>query len=184
LSGGIAFPATGLTDGVVTLRPPADADIPALVEACSDPAIQRYTLVPAGYDEADAREYIERSERGRAGGTDLHLLVLDAGGGSLLGSVGIHGLDSRRCGWVGYWVAAHARGRGVATRALRLLCGWAFKQLDVARIEAQVEPENEGSQRVVERLGFEREGLLRSYMELAGARRDLLSYSLLPGELR
>jgi RimJ/RimL family protein N-acetyltransferase len=184
LSSGIAFPATGLTDGVVTLRPPVDANIPALVEACSDPEIQRYTLVPEDYGEEDARDYIERSDRGRAAGTEFLLLVLDADGGSLLGSVGIHGLDSRRCGWVGYWVAAQARGRGAATRALRLLCDWAFEALGVARIEAQVEPENESSQRVLERIGFEREGLLRSYMELAGARRDMLSYSLLPGELR
>jgi ribosomal-protein-alanine N-acetyltransferase len=184
LSDPVALPSGGLTDGLVTLRPAADADVPAIVEACRDPAIQRYTRVPANYDDADARDYIERSERGRAEGTEFPLLVVDAEDGSLLGSVGIHGLGDEGSGWVGYWVAPQARGRGVAARALSLLCGWAFEELDLARIEAQVEPENERSQRVLERVGFQREGLLRSYLVLAGERRDMLGYSLLPGELR
>ena len=184
MSDRVALSATGLTDGVVTLRPAADSDVLAIVEACRDPAIQRYTTVPSDYREADAWEWLERSERGRAAGTDFPLLVVDAADGSLLGSVGVHDLDDQGRCRVGYWVAAPARGRGVASRALRLLCGWAFEELGVARIELHVEPENETSQRVAERVGFEQEGLLRSFMEVSGARRDMLSYSLIPGRLR
>jgi RimJ/RimL family protein N-acetyltransferase len=85
---------------------------------------------------------------------------------------------------VGYWLAAHARGRGVASRAVRLLAGWSFAQLGTARLELTCAPENEASQAVATRCGFTREGVLRSHMVFKGARRDTVMFSLLPGELR
>ena len=58
---------------------------------------------------------------------------------------------------------AEARGRGAATRGVGLLVGWAFRELGMRRIQALVHPDNAASAAVLERLGFEREGLLRSY---------------------
>jgi RimJ/RimL family protein N-acetyltransferase len=84
---------------------------------------------------------------------------------------------------VGYWLAPAARGRGVASRAVRLLTGWAFDVLQLQRLELTCGPDNIGSQRVAERTGFTREGLLRSHMAFKGRRRDTLLFSLLPGEL-
>ena len=96
---------------------------------------------------------------------------------------------SRRSTWpdgrcsAGYWVAAPARRQGVARRALRLLCRYAFDELDVRRIELWIDPNNAASLAVAEAVGFTREGLLRSFMPIQGQRRDMLMYSLLPGEL-
>jgi [ribosomal protein S5]-alanine N-acetyltransferase len=67
---------------------------------------------------------------------------------------------------------------------MRLICGYAFGELDVKRIELWIDPENKPSLGVAEALGFTREGLLRSFMPIRGQRRDMLMYSLLPGELR
>jgi RimJ/RimL family protein N-acetyltransferase len=122
---------------------------------------------------------------GLEAGTDLPTLIVDADTDGLLGAVGIHGLnpENSRCS-AGYWVAADARGQGVATRGLQLLCGFAFDSLGVARIELWIDPQNVASLRVAERVGFAREGLLRSFMQIGGERRDMLMYSLLPGELR
>ena len=83
----------------------------------------------------------------------------------------------------GYWVAAPARGRGVATRAIRLLCAFAFAELGAKRVELWIEPVNAASLRVAEAAGFHREGLLRSFMHVGGERRDMLMYSLLPSDL-
>jgi RimJ/RimL family protein N-acetyltransferase len=181
----IEFPVEGLSDGVVRLRLMADADVDAVAEACDDPEIARFTSMPSPYEPRDAHEWLLRTQSGLAAGTDLHTLVVDAGTDRLLGALGIHGIkpETGRCA-AGYWVAAPERGKGVATRGLRLLCAHAFEAIGVSRIEVWIDPENTASVRVAEQVGFTREGLLRSFMPLAGRRRDMLMYSLLPGELR
>jgi RimJ/RimL family protein N-acetyltransferase len=181
----IEFPVEGLSDGVIRLRLMTDADIPAVVEAISDPSIPRFTRVPEPYGDDEARHFRRSSEAGISAGTDLATLITDASDGSVLGAAGIHNLDPEtgRCS-AGYWVAADARGRGIATRAMRLLTAHAFDELGAKRIELWIEPVNVASLRVAERAGFMREGLLRSFMEISGERRDMLMYSLLPGDSR
>ena len=180
----ISFPVEGLSDGVVRLRLMADADVPAVAAACQDPEVARYTTVPAPYEERDARQWLSASQAGIASGTDLATLIVDAKTGELLGSMGAHAIDPERgrCS-AGYWVTAGARGRGVATRGLRLLAAYLFDDVGLSRIELWVEPENRPSCAVAENVGFHREGLLRSFMPVAGRRRDMLMYSLLPGDL-
>lgn len=82
-------------------------------------------------------------------------------------------------GTVSYWVAAPARGRRAATRALRLLADLALDELGLERPEVLVEPENIRSQRAAERCGFVRERLLRSHLEHQGLRRDAILMALL-----
>ncbi|MGH2953257.1 MAG: GNAT family N-acetyltransferase [Solirubrobacterales bacterium] len=179
----IEFPVEGLSDGVVRLRLLTDADLPAIVDAAQDPEIPRWTTVPHPYGTNDARHFLRTATAGREAGTDLAVLIVDPGDDRLLGAVGLHGIDpaTGRC-HAGYWVAADARRRGGASRALRLLCGFAFEELDVKRIEVWIDPGNAPSLRVAESVGFVREGLLRSFMPIRGERRDMLVYSLLPGE--
>ena len=181
----IEFPVEGVTDGTVRLRLMAEDDLPAVVDAVQDPLIPRFTTVPAPYGESEARQWQRMATTGFAAGTDLATLIVDADDGRLLGAVGIHGLNPQtgRCS-AGYWLAAAERGHGFATRGLRLLCGYAFDELGLKRVELWIEPANRASLAVAERAGFTREGLLRSFMVLAGERRDMLMYSLLPGELR
>lgn len=180
----ISFPVEGLDDGVVRLRLMSEADVPAVVEAVQDPEIPRWTRVPIPYGDEDARQFRRMTSNGLQAGTDLAALIVSANEGELLGAVGIHGIDpeSGRCS-AGYWVAASARGRGVAARAMRLLCTYAFDELGVQRIELWIDPDNKASLGVAEAVGFAREGLLRSFMPIKGQRRDMLMYSLLPGEL-
>jgi RimJ/RimL family protein N-acetyltransferase len=180
----IEFPVEGLTDGIVRVRLIADADLPAITEACQDPEITRYTTVPNPYEEHHSREWQHRSAAGMAAGTDVGAVVADVATDRLLGSVGIHGIDpaTGRCAG-GYWVAPDARGRGVASRGMRLLCRYAAHELGVARIELWIEPSNVASQQVAEAVGFRREGLMRSFMPVGGRRRDMLMYSLLAREL-
>ena len=181
----IQFPVEGLSNGVVRLRLMADADLPAIVAACQDPEIPRWTRVPEPYGESEARSWFEQEAEERARGEQLGLLIVDPGNGRLLGSVGIVHVDQLegRCE-LGYWMARDSRGRGLATRAVRLLSGWAFEHLPIDRIEIHAEPENAASRRVAERAGFSFEGVLRSHHVKKGLRRDAASYSLLRGELR
>jgi RimJ/RimL family protein N-acetyltransferase len=181
----IEFPVEGLSDGVVRLRLMSDADIPALIEALEDPQIARWTRVPSPYGEDDARQWQRASSAGLAAGTDLATLVVGAEDDRLLGAMGLHAIEPEhgRC-TAGYWLAARDRGQGIATRSLRLLSRYAFEELDVQRIEVWIDPDNAPSQRVAERVGFHREGLLRSFRRVGDQRRDMLMYSLLPPDLQ
>ena len=186
MSGGpIEFPVEGLSDGVILLRLKAESDIPAIVAACQDPEIPRWTQVPDGYTEANAREWFALQDRRREDGSELHLIIADARDSRLVGSIGLAGIDwEDRRGSIGYWVAKETRRQGAATRSVTLLAAWAFEELGFGRVEVKTEPANVASHRVAERAGFTREGLLRSHALIKDRRRDMVVFSLLPGELK
>jgi RimJ/RimL family protein N-acetyltransferase len=143
-----------LDDGVVALRLPARGDIDAIVEACQDPEIPRWTRVPKPYTREHAVEFLERSARTWKQGTDAPFVIVDSDTGELLGAVGIHRLGGEDNGpEVGYWLKREARGRGIATRALRLVTDWA-RRTSGARILLQADVRNVASRRVAEKAGF------------------------------
>jgi RimJ/RimL family protein N-acetyltransferase len=152
----VQLPDPPLTDGVVALRAYVDADVPALVEICQDPEIARWTLVPSPYAEADARAWLQRVAEGQAAGTRVTFAVIDATDpGVLLGSAGLQAIDwDLRAADLGYMLAAPARGRGCATRAVELLAGWAFGPVGLERLELRTMPENAASVAVAARAGF------------------------------
>lgn len=157
-----------LRDGDLLLRPKRASDADAITAACQDAEIPRWTRVPAPYSRADAERFIAESEQEAASGTALNLLAVDARDGRLLGSVGLMGLD-RAPGYaeVGYWIAAEARGRGVATRAVRLLTEWGVRELRLTRVELLTHADNAASRRVAEKAGFLDTGELRGEPPLA-----------------
>jgi RimJ/RimL family protein N-acetyltransferase len=83
---------------------------------------------------------------------------------------------------VGYWLLSEHRGSGYATRAVVLASRWAFRSLDIRRLQLFCEVDNASSQRVAERAGYRREGTLRSYFQIEDERTDALVYSLLPSD--
>jgi RimJ/RimL family protein N-acetyltransferase len=180
----IEFPVEGISDGSIRLRLRADGDTPAIVAACQDPEIARWTRVPDSYDEDAAAEWAAESARQRDAGEGLHLLIVDAEGDDLLGSIGIQEIRRAegRCG-LGYWLAREARGRGRMTRAVGLMSRWIFAQLPIDRIEITIQAENSASRAVAERAGYTFEGVLRAHTVIKGLRRDMAMYSLLRGEL-
>jgi [ribosomal protein S5]-alanine N-acetyltransferase len=179
----LSYPDPPLTDGAVVLRRWAESDIGCVEEASRDPRIPEGTTVPASFTVADGLAWIER-QWGRAdNGEGLSLAIADAGSGEALGAVVL--LFRRQPGTVeiGYWLIERARGRRLSSRAVALLARWALTDAGLARIEALVEPDNTASQRVLENVGFRREGHLRSYLVFNQRRADALIYSLLPSDL-
>jgi RimJ/RimL family protein N-acetyltransferase len=150
-----------LRDGDLVLRPKRPDDADALAAACQDPEISRWTFVPSPYTRADADHYIVVSDQEAAAGTAVHLIAVDANDDRLLGSFSMMELDrAPGFGEIGYWVAAGARGRGVATRATRLLADWAREALGLTRIEVLPHKDNGPSRRVAEKAGFRDSGAL------------------------
>ena len=179
-------PDPPLTDGAILLRPPGEDNVEAITAACQDDEIQRWTPVPRNYTQADAHEFVRDAAERWATDAGAPFAVLDAADGHFLGLVGVRVINlhiERSIGQIGYWVAREARGRGVASQGLVLVSRWAFNGMGLARLQLVTEPENIPSQRVAERAGFQREGVLRSYIELHGSRRDAVMYGLLPADL-
>lgn len=158
--------------------------MPAIAEACNDPEIARWLpMIPSPYSEEDAVSFIGQAHENWERGEAYSFAILDAAGGQLVGSIAMR-VRRFRTGHLGYWVTREARDRGVATEALKTLCRWAVDTLDVKRLELLTDPENVASQRVAEKAGFQREGLLRSSLEYRdGRRRDSILFSALPDEL-
>ncbi len=185
--GDLAFPDPPLADEVVLLRAWSAEDVPSAVMEFADPSVQRFSWTrTTAYTEADAHDFFDHQARARVRGEELHFAFAEPSDPHrVLGGGSLHDID-REAGRaaVGYWLSPLARGRGVATRATRLMAGWAFDALGVARLELTCGPDNVASQRVAQRCGFTLEGRLRSHMPFKGERRDTLMFSLLPGELR
>ncbi len=168
-----------LGDGVVRLRHLAEAGVPRIAAACVVPEITRFIPgIPFPYTEADARAYVTRAATESTTGAQWHLAIVDASDATFLGATEVRVGDS---GSIGYWVAPEARGRGFATRAL--LSRWAVTDGGVERLELTTHPENFASQRVAEKAGFVREGVLRSHIRFREGRRDSVLFSLLPSDL-
>lgn len=182
--GELSYPDPPLSDAEIVLHRFREPAIAAVVAACQDPEIVRFTRVPEPYGEAQARAFLEETERQRRAGLGIQFLAFRQQGGDLVASIDLHEIDSEnRRASIGYWTAADARGRGIAPRAVRLLSRWALGELGLARVQIFADVVNERSQKVAERAGFQREGVLRSYSELDGRRFDSIVFSLLPGDL-
>jgi len=151
-----------LRDGDLTLRPPVLDDAEAVTAACQDAEIQRWTLVPSPYRREHAEAWLASAPRRARAGDAVSLLAFE-GGDRLAGSFSLMELDlARGYGEIGYWVAPWARGRGVATRSVRLLHEWAVGELGLRRIEILPDAANAPSRRVAERCGYTPTGELRT----------------------
>jgi RimJ/RimL family protein N-acetyltransferase len=145
------------------LRPWDDGDVEPLVEAFRDPTLRRWTTLPVESVE-DAAARLELHRRGWESGERLSFAVLEGrcgtGEGRLAGEVVLKRTGAgRESAEVGYWTAAHARGRGVAPRALEALTGWAFDVFaaeGLKRLDLLHQVDNLASCRVAEkaRYGF------------------------------
>jgi len=174
-------PNAPLSDGVVSLRPFRDSDASVAAAWCRDADIVRWSGARANDDEKSALAWAAMTDTSHRARDVLALVITEAASGAALGSV-----DLRRpseadpeLGEVGFLLGPEARGRGIATRSTRLLLTYAFDELGIARVQALAHPENPASAKVLERLGFRREGLLRDHRVGAAGREDRIFFSLL-----
>ena len=160
-------PDPPLSDGVVTLRLPEGRDFAAIERGIADPDV----IHSFGHSTLTAEQLLELNRRRWDEGVGATFAICDAAN-DCVGHVSVNLADALR-GSIGYWLLPEARGKGLATRAVRLLSRWALRDLALARLGLSAEPWNFRSQRVAERTGFRREGILRSYGEIDGRRAHL-----------
>lgn len=165
-------------------------DIQAVVAACQDPEIPRWTTVPSPYGEGEARAFVEGSLSNWGQRRALET-VITTGDGHPLAHLPVLGAAGARLDWVdeqaavGYWIHRDARRQGVAKAVLGGFCRWLF-DLGFRRVEAEVLVGNRGSCRTLESVGFQREGTRRSlaagHCGTGADRVDQHVFGLLPGD--
>jgi RimJ/RimL family protein N-acetyltransferase len=178
----LSLPEDGITDGAVRLRLPTVEDIDGLMPAFTDPELREAGNLP-DFSRAEMEATLPHLPALVASGRLMPMTALDAATGDVVGGGTLHHLDADRAiVEIGYWVLRHAQRRGIATRIARLLAEHAFG-LGVMRVAAYVNVGNVASERVLERAGYTREGVVRSMPKPGGVRRvDKTLFSLLPGE--
>ncbi len=175
--------------GDVVLRPWSDDDLDAIVARIGDPDITAFLdQIPQPYTDDDARTWFAMTAAGWREGTAATFGIHVDGFDGAVGGIGVRFLDGLDAGGaeVGYWVGADARGRGVATKATRAVAEWVFAAVpEVVRLQLRADVENVASNRVAEKAGFTREGVLRAqrYNARLGRRTDFAMWSLLREEL-
>jgi RimJ/RimL family protein N-acetyltransferase len=179
---GFSPPDPPLGDGRIRLRLPVARDEPAVFEACQDHEIQRWVPIPVPYRREHAHDWVADAESGWSEGRHGDLAIADAASDRFLGAIGVRPIEEHRAS-IGYWVAPAERGRGVATDAVRLLGRWALIQLSLRRLELFHFAGNDASGRVAEKVGFQREGVLRAFVVIRGEPRDCVMYSLLASDI-
>ena len=141
-----------LGDGVVRLREWADDDAAWYAGSVRDPLIQRFTT---DSPTLTAGEVLAAIVRMRASSTDEGFVICDAVTGARLGNIALR--HDGNSGEVSYWVAAEARGRGIARRALVLFSAWSFRAAGLETLWLRVHRDNVASQRLALRAGYRRD---------------------------
>lgn len=150
----LPLPDPPLIDAELSLRPWDPADAVALAAAWADPEIAGWTGVPGVHDLAAARRWIDGDAARRQRGLSLDLVaVVDR---AVVGEVGLTSIDpAAGQAELGWWLGADHRGRGLATRAVRLFATWALEELCVDRLVAACHRDNPSSGAVARRAGFD-----------------------------
>ena len=169
-----------LSTARLTLRPFTHDDAAPLFRIFSDDEVVRFWSVGAWTDIAQAEKMIDDAMAAyREGGLCRYAIAL-RDPDQLIGICNLRGFfeQNRRCE-LGYALGSAWWGRGYAFEALEALLGHAFSQLDMNRIEADIDPRNEASARLLERLGFRQEGYMPERWIVHGEKADTAFYGLL-----
>ena len=158
-------------------------DLPDLMLVNGDQEVTRFLPYPTWQSLTDAEAWFERMSRAQAAGTALQFVIIEKKTHTAIGTCLIFRYDqgSSRAE-LGYVLGRSYWGAGYMEEAMHAIIDHAFNYLQLRRLEAEVNPVNHASLRLLERLGFVREGVLRERWVAAQQPYDVIVYGLLKGE--
>lgn len=164
----------------VLLRPLETEDAKSLQENINDPDIYKYTLtIPHPYEMSHAEWWINETQKRINEKKAYELGIELKETGKIIGGMGICRIDAAKdSAEVGYWLGKDYWGKGIATEALDLLICFAFNELKLHRLYANTFIDNIGSQRVLEKAGFAREGRRKDAVKKDGKYYDDFLFGL------
>jgi ribosomal-protein-alanine N-acetyltransferase len=178
-------PFSSIGSARVTVRPVAADDLPDLFEVNGDPEVTRFLPYATWQSLADGAAWLQRMEALEATGSGRQLVLARTSDGKAIGTLLLfkHDEASRRLE-IGYTLARACWGQGLMTETLRVVCEYAFSQMHLRRLEAEVNPANTASCELLRRCGFVHEGTLRQRWFGKGAVYDTSIYGLLHDDAR
>lgn len=180
-----ALPSPTLHTARLRLRPVTSADADDLFALHSNAHVLRYWDSPPWTERARAERFIAASSQMAEDGSGARLVIERASDGAFVGWSGVSRWSpDYRSASLGYCLGEAAWGHGYATESARALLQWAFDTLDLNRVQAETDTRNTASARVLEKLGFRREGTLREDCVVNGDVSDSWVYGLLRREWR
>lgn len=174
-----------MKSGRVTLRAPVASDyrewacLRAESRAFLEPWEPRWA--PDELERGAWRNRLRRYRKDFVRGSAMSFFIVETRSGRLLGGITLGNIryGVAQSGHIGYWIGQRHAGQGLMAEAVSLLADYAFATLRLHRIEAACIPDNVRSIRVLEKAGFQREGLLRSYLRINGVWQDHYLYALI-----
>lgn len=154
------FPA--LTGRRVRLRGPRADDADAVFTLFSDPDVMRYWSRPPMTVRAEAEGLIDEIGEAFSTRSGFNWMIVQPEDDVVIGTAALFRFEPRhRRAEIGYSLRSDHWGRGLATEAVTVMLDWAIRTLGLHRVEADIDPRNAGSRRILARLGFASEGVLR-----------------------
>ena len=176
-----------LTDGKVTLRRYREEDAVPIYKAVRESIREISPWMPwchTGYSLEDSKIWSASRNDAWAEGKEYDFVIFRNENDLPFGVCGLNHIDNENlCANAGYWIRTSKTKLGVAPAALLLLAGFGFDELKLNRIEIVVATNNQPSQRVAEKVGATREGILRKRLIVRDRIYDAFMYSLIPGDL-
>jgi ribosomal-protein-alanine N-acetyltransferase len=171
---------TTITTERLALRWLTPDDAPALYAMFRDPEVTRYWSTPPWTDIAQARAFIDAAIGDYASGAALRFAITLRESDEFIGSITLYDFfdQNRRCD-VGYALLQPYWGKGYLAETMTALLDYAFLELNLNRIEADIDPRNEASARLLERMAFQKEGYMRERWIVNGEVCDTAFYGLL-----
>ena len=183
LGGGLRWSRVGIETDRLTLRLPRRTDLAALDAAISETLDELVEWLPwahAAHSRADSKQYLRHTRITYRERSAVEVALCSRDDGQLVGMASLHRIDWQRASaGVGYWVRRTRWGKGYATEGAGALVAYGLRELDLHRLEAHVATSNFASQRVVEKIGFHREGVARGIEQINGRYLDHIQYSRL-----
>jgi len=166
------------------LRPYCQGDASTVYEAARESVHEVGMWLPwchAGYTLEESENWIKLCDENWGKGAAYEFAIFDSLIGRYLGGCGLNHIDPvYKTANLGYWVRSGSTRRGTATTATRMLARLGFAQLKLNRIEIIIAVENSKSQRVAEKSGAKREGILRNRISINGQVHDAVVFSFIP----
>ena len=173
-----------LTNGIITLRSYRDGDADLIYEAASESIPEMTPWMPwchPDYSIQESRDWISNCTKKWEQDGEYNFAITDTATGRYLGGCGLNDMiHDRNIANLGYWVRTSATKKGVATATTLLLADFGINKLNLKRIEIVVDFDNKASQRVAEKAGATREGILMNRLTQYGKSTNAVMFSLIP----
>lgn len=185
----LPFPSEHLSgEGSTNIRRFGPDDVPRLFEATResiDDLCRWMVWCHPGYTMEDCSAFVSACDTKWDRGESYSFAIFDVRDGTFLGSVGLNQVNhAHRFANLGYWVRRSQAGRGIATAAVRLISRFALEELGLNRLDILMPVDNRSSQRVAQKAGAKREGILRNRLVIRGSAYDAVLYSMVAEDLK